>query len=123
MKSITVLNRTRGTLVASRVQVADTFVTRLVGLLGRDRLDEDGGLLIQPSSGVHTFGMRFSIDVAAIDRRGRVRALWHNLPPWRMSGISWRYHSMLELPAGQLQRCSVQVTDQLEFVALPPDLR
>ncbi len=116
MKLVTVVNQTRATVVGRKIAVADTFVTRLVGLLRHSRLDDGCGLLIQPSSGVHTFGMRFPIDVIALDRGLRVRALWHNLKPWRTSDVSWKTHAIIELPAGHIRDCALFVGDQLEIV-------
>lgn len=117
MEQITIRNQTRSTSLGAQISVADTFLTRLVGLLGRRGLAPGTGLLIQPSSGVHTFGMRFPIDVIALDRKNRVHALWPNLRPWRLSGVSWRIASIVELPAGTIQHCAVQRGDQMEIVA------
>ena len=58
--------------MGTRIAIADTSLTRLVGLMGRRRLDAGCGLLIRPSCGIHTFGMLFSIDVVALDRSLRV---------------------------------------------------
>lgn len=116
MTLATVVNRTKNNVVGTRVELADTFVSRLVGLLGRSRLDPDCGLLIQPSSGVHTFAMRFPIDVIALDRKMRVRALWTTLAPWRTSTVHWKTQSVLELAAGRAQACRLEVGDQLEIL-------
>lgn len=117
MNLVTVVNRTRTTVVGRRIEVADTFLTRLVGLLGRSQIDSDCGLLIQPSSGVHTFGMRFPIDVIALDRQLRVRAFWNSLRPWRTSDVSWKTHAILELAPNHLQACHCEIGDQLEIVS------
>ena len=109
------VNKTKATTIGSRIAIANTSFARLVGLAGRRRLDAECGLLIQPSSGIHTFGMRFAIDVVALDRALRVLRVWHHLPPFRMTGISLRTHSMLELPAGEVLGCQIQIGDQLEF--------
>ena len=108
-------NITRATTVGTQITIADTFLTRLIGLMGRKRLDAGCGLLIKPSSGIHTIGMRFPIDVVALDRNMVVLKLWPRVPPFRMTGISLRTHSMLELPPGQIEQCGIQVGDQLEF--------
>jgi uncharacterized membrane protein (UPF0127 family) len=118
MKQVGVRNATRATVIGTRIAVADTFFTRLVGLLGRRGLDSDAGLWIRPSSGVHTFGMLFSIDVIALDRKLCVRAVWPKLRPWRISGVGWRIHSVIELPTGSIQRGNIQPGDQMEIV--PP---
>lgn len=109
-------NITRSTTIGTRITIADTSLTRLIGLVGKRRLDAGCGLLIRPSSGVHTFGMLFSIDVVALSRSLKVLRLWHRLPPFRVTSISLKTHSILELPAGQISLCRMQVGDQLEFL-------
>jgi uncharacterized membrane protein (UPF0127 family) len=109
-------NITRATTVGTQITVADTSITRLLGLLGKKRLDAGCGLLIRPSSGVHTFGMLFPIDVVALSKNLRVLKLWHRLAPFRVTRVSLKIDSMLELPAGQISNCGMKVGDQLEFV-------
>ncbi len=119
MRQVTIRNVTRGTVIGTRIAVADSFLTRLIGLLGRRRLETDTGLWILPSSGVHTFGMLFPIDVIALDRRLFVCAVWPKLGPFRISGVSWRIRSVVELPSGSIQRADIQRGDQLEVLDLP----
>jgi uncharacterized membrane protein (UPF0127 family) len=108
-------NVTRATTVGTRIAIADTSLTRLIGLAGRRRLDAGCGLLIRPSSGVHTFGMLFAIDVVALSKDLRVLKLWHCLVPFRMTSVNLKTHSMLELPAGAISACEMRVGDQLEL--------
>lgn len=117
MRKITIVNRSRNTVVGERIEVADTFLSRLVGLLGRSRLLPGYGLLIRPSSGVHTFGMRFPIDVVALDRQLRVLAVWQNLRPWRTTAVKWKTHCVLELAGGHLKTCPIEAGDQLEIAS------
>jgi uncharacterized protein len=60
--------------------------------------------------------MRFSIDVVALNKSLQVLKLWHRLAPWRVTSINLKTHSVLELPAGQISNCQIEVGDQLEFV-------
>ena len=113
---MTLRDITRATAVGTRITIADTSLTRLIGLMGRRGLDSGCGLLIRPSSGIHTFGMLFSIDVVALGKDLRVLKLWHRLAPFRITSINLKTHSMLELPAGQINNCEMQVGDQLELV-------
>ncbi len=106
---------TSATTVGTRITIADTSLTRLIGLMGRRRLDAGCGLLVRPSSGIHTFGMLFSIDVVALGKSLQVLKLWHRLAPFRITGINLKTHSMLELPAGQISHCRMRIGDQLEF--------
>lgn len=112
-RHIAIENLTRGGFVGTNIEVADTFSTRLVGLLGRRELPPGGGLLIRPSSGVHTFAMRFAIDVVTLDRRQRIVSLHRHLRPWRISGLSLRIRSVLELPPGTIEQSGLRIGDQL----------
>lgn len=113
---MTLRDITRGTAVGTRITIANTSLTRLIGLAGRRELTPGCGLLIRPSSGVHTFGMLFSIDVVALSKDLRVLKLWHRLAPFRITSVDLKRYSMLELPAGQIGNCRMQVGDQLEWV-------
>jgi uncharacterized membrane protein (UPF0127 family) len=113
MRTIRVTNVANGKLVGDEISVADSSLTRLIGLMGRRNLEPGHGLLITPSSGVHTFGMRFSIDVVALDQDWQVVGLWPKLKPYRLSGISVKYKSILELPPGRAAMCGIAVGDRL----------
>jgi uncharacterized membrane protein (UPF0127 family) len=115
MRFVTVIDTNRDTVLADRVQVANTSLTRLFGLLGRRSLDAGRGLWIKPSSGVHTFGMMFPIDVIGLDKQLRVIKLWPNLVPWRVTSVSTRLRSVVELPAGTIARQGVELNDILQF--------
>jgi uncharacterized membrane protein (UPF0127 family) len=112
-KHILVLNRTKNTTVCHQSSVADTFLTRLIGLLGTRKLDPGKGLLIQPSSGVHTFGMAFSIDIVALDLKNHVVGAWACVGPGRVRGLSRKTRRILELPSGQIERSMISVGDEL----------
>jgi uncharacterized membrane protein (UPF0127 family) len=109
-------NKTKATTIGSQIDVADTSLKRLFGLAGRRRLDAGCGLLIRPSSGIHTFGMRFAIDVVALTKDLRVLRVWHRLQPFRITRISLKIHNVLEIGAGEISRCNIEVGDQLELV-------
>jgi hypothetical protein len=88
----------------------------MFGLLGHSGLDAGGGLWIKPSSGVHTFFMRFRIDVIGLDRELKVIKVWRCLAPFRVTSVSMKMHSVVELPCGVIKRSETQVGDQLEIV-------
>jgi uncharacterized protein len=110
----TVINESRHCTVASRVRLAATSATRRRGLLDISQLDENAGLWIVPSEAVHTFGMRIPIDVIFLDRKGQVRKIRSNLPPWRLA-FDLRAHSVLELGANALGKSGTEVGDRLVF--------
>jgi uncharacterized membrane protein (UPF0127 family) len=101
-----------GTVVCGRCVLADTFHSRLRGLLGRKRLGADEGLLLTPSGGIHTWFMRFPIDVAFLAPDLTVLGIRAAVKPWRM--IAWRgAGAVLELPAGTCERRKLRVGDRL----------
>ena len=116
MENIELIDRTSSTTIGTRIAIADTSLTRLVGLLGTRQLDPGCGLLIRPSCGIHTFFMLFSIDAVALDKGLRVVKLWPRLAPFRVTSLQRKAHSILELPAGQISDCRIHVGDQLEWV-------
>lgn len=115
MPLYTVVDQTQGKLVADRVAVADTSLSRMAGLLGRQSLDTGEGLWIRPSSGVHTVGMKFTIDVIGLDSKLRVIKLWQQLVPNRLTSVSWSMRSVVELPAGAIQASAVRLGDTLRI--------
>ena len=111
---IRVLNATRQTVIGDRIEVADTGARRNKGLLGRTGLGAGEGLWIVPCEAVHTFGMKFSIDLIYLDRKRRVVKVRHGVPPARISG-ALRAHSVIELPPGVVAASVTSAGDVLEF--------
>ena len=111
-------NVTRQSELAHRAEVADDGAKRRKGLLGRTALLPGEGLWIRPCEAVHTFGMRFPIDLVYLDRSLRVRKVRVYVRPWRLSACLTA-HSVLELPAGTIRATQTQPGDQLEFSPSP----
>jgi uncharacterized protein len=109
-----VINTTRSTLLATQLEVADSGPKRNKGLLGRDGLAPGGGLWIVPCESVHTFFMRFPIDLVYLDRQNTVRKVSSAVGPWRLSAC-FTAHSILELPAGTIRETQTQRGDVLAF--------
>jgi len=112
-----VSNLTRQTVLATSMEVANTDSKRRKGLLGRDGLSAGGGMWICPCEAVHTFWMRFPIDLVYLDRKYRIRKLKSEVRPWRLSGCL-RAHSVIELPPGTIRATQTQPGDILEFTAV-----
>jgi uncharacterized protein len=93
---------TSGKELARQLSVADTLLARLRGLLGSSALPAGSGLWIQPCNSIHTFGMKFPIDVVFLDKGKRVVGLARALRPNRISRIYTGATSVLELPAGTI---------------------
>jgi hypothetical protein len=111
---IQVWNGTRACFLAESAQVADTGASRRKGLLGRENLARGEALWIVPCQGIHTWMMRFSIDVVYLDRKKRVRKLRGSMSPWRLS-FCLSAHSVLELPAGRIEETGTRRGDQLDL--------
>src|SRR5260370_33489765 len=119
MRVVTVSDLARGTVIGDRIKVANTPFSRIFGLLGRSGLNEGEGLWIRPSSGVHTVGMRFTIDVIGLDKDLKVVKIWSHLVPFRMTSVSLKIRSVLELGAGRIDECLVAIGDPLHVTERP----
>jgi uncharacterized protein len=108
-----VLDRDARVVACESCTVADTALSRLKGLLGRKSLASGEGLLLQPASSVHTFFMRFPIDVVFLDGELRVLALVANLKPWRAAARRGA-RAVLELPAGECASRHIRPGERLE---------
>ena len=113
--SVTVRNQTRNTVLASAADVADTSEKRRTGLLKHDHLEPGQGLWIVPCESVHSFFMKFAIDLVYLDRQKKVRKVRHRMVPWRVSACL-AAHSILELPAGAVAASGTKAGDQLEVI-------
>jgi uncharacterized protein len=102
-----------GRIVCERCEVADTFLGRARGLLGRRELASGAGLLIRPTFSIHTFFMRFPIDAVFLDRSGSVIDVVGRLKPWR-AATRLRARAVLELPAGEADRVTLRIGERLE---------
>ena len=102
-------------LIAGRVRMATSRARRAVGLIGRSGLQEGEALWIAPSRGVHTWGMRFSIDVLALDAAGQVVDLVAVLKPWRMRLPRRGCVGVLELAAGTIRQSGTEMGDAVIF--------
>ena len=110
-----ITNSTRGSELARQARRADTFLTRLVGLLGRSSLNPGEALLIQPCSSVHTAFMRFTIDVVYIDKEGKVVKTAPNMRPFRVGGVFKPSCSVIELPKGTIEATRTAPGDEIAF--------
>ena len=104
-----------GRELSNNVAVADSLLKRMKGLLGREEILEGEALWIRPCMSIHTFLMRFSIDVIFLDKTNRIVAVKENLPPNHITSFYLRAASVLELPAGTIEATSTAVGDKIEI--------
>lgn len=111
-------NDSQSTHLANRLEWANSPLLRARGLLGRSTLREESGMLFVsppclPMMWLHTFGMRFTIDVLFLDGRCGVMRIDHGLQPWRLSSLVFGARLALELPAGTARQSGTQVGDHI----------
>ena len=112
-----ILTNTRtGLPVATTVETALNSADRRRGLLGRDGLAPGQALVIAPTNLVHTFSMRFAIDILFVGRDGRVLKVATAVPPRRIAG-AWGGFAVVELAAGQVEVSGTLVGDLIEAAA------
>jgi uncharacterized membrane protein (UPF0127 family) len=108
-------NTANGNVVAEPVELATSRNARRRGLLGRDSLAPGHGMLIAPCSSIHTWFMRFPIDVIFVTRDGLVVKLGRHVVPWRLM-LGRGAYATVELASGGIDRSGVSVGDRLELV-------
>lgn len=120
--SMKLTNKTNGAIIATDVELARSFMERTIGLMGRASMPERFTLWIQgskfiPCNSIHTCFMRFAIDVIFVDRDLRVKAVYQNLAPWRITPPAKGAWSVFELSAGAVAINPVNIGDQLHVGA------
>ena len=112
-REVFVYNKSKETFLSFRVRVAESFLSRMIGLLGKRSLKPDGGVWIAPANSIHTVGMLFSFDLVMIDKDFRVVNVKEMVRPFRIVLPKLRAESVLELPAHTVFRSRTEIGDQL----------
>lgn len=116
MKHVNIFNRTRGISLAESGLSTERFFERLKGLMFRDTIKEGEGLFIERCNSIHTFFMKFPIDVIFISSDGRVVDMVEGMPPFRVSKIFFDACAVVELPAGTIRRSGTSKGDLIDIV-------
>jgi uncharacterized membrane protein (UPF0127 family) len=119
-RHVFVYNKTRETFLAFKVKVADSILSRLIGLLGKRSLQPDSGVWICPANAVHTIGMLFTFDLVLIDKDFKVVGLRELVRPFRITMPNRKAESVIELPAHSIFRSRTQIGDQLTIERYEP---
>jgi uncharacterized membrane protein (UPF0127 family) len=120
VREVRIVNRSRGTVVASRVSVADSWASRVRGYLARPEPEEGEGILLVPCNSIHTFGMGFPIDALFVSSDGRVLEVAHELRPWRRPLRVRGARYVLEVPAGTAAASLTEKGDGLAWMGVRP---
>ena len=108
-----IINKTKNKTIASVVYFADIPFKRMKGLLGRSSLGALEAMVIKPCNSIHTFFMRFSIDVLFVNKESRVVKCIVNMPSFRLSPIYLTSKFVVELPVGTIQATNTTEGDQI----------
>ena len=108
-------NSRNSKVLSDNVEIADSILKRMKGLLGKSNMQTGEALWIKPCMSIHTFWMRFPIDVVFLNKKNQVLTIMRNLQPNRMTRLYPKAASVLELPAGVIDATSTEVGDELEI--------
>lgn len=115
MQTHKIINKTKNITLLDKVIMADTFFSRLKGLMGKKSLDKGEGIIIKPCSSIHSFGMKMAIDVAFIDKDNQVIHILSNFKPRKMSPIIKGSKYVIEASAN-LFKDKLEVKDIIEVI-------
>jgi uncharacterized membrane protein (UPF0127 family) len=114
-RGVVAIVRSDGAIACEQCTVADRMLSRMKGLLGRKDLPTGEGILIRPAPSIHTFFMRFPIDVVFLSRQGDVLKIAERVAPWRTRSCRHSY-AVLELAAGEAGRRGLAVGERIDTV-------
>jgi len=110
-----IINKTNNSVVADEVIIANTPFKRMKGLLGKKELKKGQALILDPCNSIHTFFMRFSIDIVFLDKNNKVIKIIPYLKPFRLTSIYFNAASAVELPPNTIQSLPIQKGDVLSL--------
>jgi len=110
------INETGKSIIVEKLEVADSFFKRLKGLLGKESMEDGTALWIRNANSIHTFFMKFEIDVMFLDKNLKVKKCIQGVKPNEIIWPIWGARSVVEMKAGHLKKINVTVGDQLHVV-------
>ncbi|MFZ5352195.1 MAG: DUF192 domain-containing protein [Bacillota bacterium] len=106
-------NLSNDRIVAEHISIADSFFKRFKGLMGRKNMAKSEGLMLMSCNSIHTFFMRFPIDVVFLDMDYVVISIKECIKPWRLVNIVKKAYIVVELPEGAIEHKNISVGDRL----------
>jgi len=110
------INNANNTMISETVITANTFFKRLKGLMFTKELPDENALHIMPCNEIHTFHMKYSIDVLYLDRNNVILAIDEDIKPWKIGKRVKKAVSVVELPSGRAKKTGVEVGQTVEFI-------
>ncbi|MEG6612971.1 DUF192 domain-containing protein [Pseudoclostridium thermosuccinogenes] len=111
-----IINATKQQVICTEISIADTFMRRFLGLMGKKEIPPGKGLIITPCNSIHTFFMRMPLDIIFIDKSNIALHVIENLQPWRISPVILNARSVIEVPSGTVKKTGTTQGDRLEIV-------
>ena len=115
LKTFSVRNENRGTVLATEASLAASYWSRFWGLMFKRGVSEGGGILLTKSASIHSCCMFFRFDAIFLDREGRVTKVVHSMRPWWLAFGGRGAKDTLELPAGVAASTGTEKGDVLVF--------
>jgi len=110
-----IINMRTGAIIAEKAKITQNFKERSVGLLNRKSLEPGEALLIKPCNSIHTFFMRFPIDVAFLNKEGKVVGIVKNIGAWRLASCIFKGYMTLEMPKGCIDAHGIKTGDFIKL--------
>ncbi|MFH1678861.1 MAG: DUF192 domain-containing protein [Candidatus Omnitrophota bacterium] len=114
-----IINLRNNAILADKAKIADSFMTRLVGLLNRMSLDKGEALILMPSNSIHSIFMRFTIDAIFLDKNGKIIGLLPSFKPFRLSPIYFNAVLTIELPESTIKLTNTKLGDPIKLEEFP----
>ncbi|MBY0416138.1 MAG: DUF192 domain-containing protein [Bdellovibrionales bacterium] len=106
-----------GLTICEKMVVAGDSLSRMKGLMFSEELPDCDGLLLNPGNSIHTFFMRYSLDVLFLDKKFKVVKVIRDLRPWKLTWIYFRSRQVLEMKSGSLNK-EIKAGDELEAICI-----
>jgi hypothetical protein len=109
-----IVNKTKDVEITSSAEVASGFFQRLFGLMFRNNIKDNQALIFYQAPSIHTFFMRFSLDIIFLDKKMKVKKLVYGLGPWRLVSC-WGAYITIELSSEKISQIKVGIGDEIEI--------
>ncbi len=113
-----VYNSTQNNIISEQAKMADNFFLRSIGLILEKHFSEGKGLIIKPCCSIHTFFMKFNIDILFINKNNEIIALYENVKPWRILPIHATSSYVIELPSKTISDKNICKNDLIKIIRI-----
>ncbi|WP_066055600.1 DUF192 domain-containing protein [Robertmurraya korlensis] len=110
-----IINLTKQLVISTKYTIANTFISRFMGLIGRDSLSDGEALILQPCTSIHTYFMKFPIDCIFLDKNNYVIYIVYHLKPWKLSPILLNARTVIELPSHIHLKDQIDIGDKIVY--------